>query len=157
MLFKLFNNLRLSSIRIQLSSIHLNPLIKNKPNKLVTFKPKLNKSNVPRTKLKRIDNYEKNFIFRGKSNQYDKGLDEDENPEDELKLGQELDLYSKSKGLFHKKVIADDVNQRQRVKRGIIMKRMNTLEGNKYKYLNLLTWDAKEQIKYLHLNEPGSN
>ena len=37
---------------------------------------------------------------------------------------------------------------------GIIHKKLNRLEGEKHTHFNLLTWDAKEQIKYLHLNDP---
>jgi hypothetical protein len=31
----------------------------------------------------------------------------------------------------------------------------NGASANNKNYNNLLTWDAKEQIKYLNLNEPG--
>lgn len=39
-------------------------------------------------------------------------------------------------------------------KLGIIKKKMKRLNGEKHTYFNLLTWDAKEQIKYLHLQDP---
>lgn len=40
------------------------------------------------------------------------------------------------------------------MKLAIIAKKMKRLEGQKHTYFNLLTWDAKEQIKHLHLNDP---
>ena len=40
------------------------------------------------------------------------------------------------------------------MKLAIIDKKIKRLEGVKHTYFNLLTWDAKEQIKHLHLNDP---
>lgn len=44
--------------------------------------------------------------------------------------------------------------KRKSIKLAIIAKKMKRLEGEKHTYFNLLTWDAKEQIKHLHLNDP---
>ena len=158
---------RLTILIPQLTPIRL--VSQNANKELITFPNTFNRmqnrknrfqNNTKISNNRRSDNYEKNFIYRGKSNHIDRNIalqdEEDFNPEKEFELEEDLNLFSRNKNLYHKKVIEEDIKQRKRVKLGIIMKRMKKLEGNQHKYINLLTWDAKEQIKYLHLNDPGT-
>ena len=145
-----------NSNKLQVRLLSQNKTSHNNNNQLTHF---FNDKRKPLTTHKRFKNnsntkYDKKFIFKGKSDQFITSFDED-NLEEISELDQDLELFSKNKRLYHQKVIDEDIKQRKRIKYGIIRKKMNILHGNKYTYFNLLTWDAKEQIKYLHLNEPG--
>ncbi len=128
-------------------------------NELAAFKGNFNRKN-NRNQLRksqdRQDSYEKKFIFRGKSNQYIEKIDDEESLDEKPELEEDLELFSRNENTYHKKVIDEDIKQRKRIKYGIIKKKMSTLEGYTHSYFNLLSWDAKEQIKYLNLNEPGN-
>jgi len=97
---------------------------------------------------------EKNFIFGGKS-QYLANDWQNGDPEKLLEVDKDLELYSRSKKLYREKIIEEDERKRKSIKLGIIKKKMDKLNGTREANFNLLTWDAKEQIKYLHINEPG--
>ena len=126
--------------------------LSTKGNDLVEFKENFNRNQFKKSQ----DNYEKKFIYRGKSNQFIEKFVDEENLAEKPELEKDLELFSKNENLYHKQVIDEDIKQRKRIKYGIIKKKMSTLEGNKHKYFNLLSWDAKEQIKYLNLNDPGN-
>jgi hypothetical protein len=145
-----------NSNKLQVRLLSQNKTNHNNNDQLTHF---FNDERKPLTTLKRFKNnsntkYDKKFIYKGKSDQFITSFNED-NLEEISELDQDLELFSKNKRLYHQKVIDEDIKQRKRIKYGIIKKKMNILHGNKYTYFNLLTWDAKEQIKYLHLNEPG--
>lgn len=94
------------------------------------------------------------FIFKGKSDQF-AHID----PESLNKLDENLELYSRNEQLYHEKVVDEDMSQRRRLKLAIVRKKMKKLEGGELdqeRPFNLLTWDAKEQIKHLNLNNPGN-
>jgi hypothetical protein len=101
------------------------------------------------------------FIFGGRSDSLiggeknTEGNDNDDDPESMLKHDEDLDLFIQDPELYHRKQIDDDINKRKQMKRAIIKKKLLKLEGRQETNFNLLTWDAKEQIKYLNLNEPG--
>lgn len=93
------------------------------------------------------------FVYKRGSQRLIDSLEED----DEKKLfnmDEDLGLYTKNENFFHQKVIDEDVKRRKKIKMGIIKKKIAKIEGEKYRNTGLLTWDAKEQIKYLNLNEP---
>jgi hypothetical protein len=96
----------------------------------------------------------KNFAFKGKTRDLADELD-DEDPEKLLQYEEELDMYARDEGKFHSKVIDEDIARRRRMKMAIIKKKVGKIEGEKYRNTNLLTWDAKEQIKYLNLTYPS--
>jgi hypothetical protein len=116
------------------------------------FKRKTQRVNLKDNRLN--ENSEKNFIFKGKS-QYLANDWQNEDPEKLLEVDEDLELYSRSKKLFREKVIEEDERKRKSIKLAIIKKKMDKLNGTREPNFNLLTWDAKEQIKYLHINEPG--
>jgi hypothetical protein len=101
---------------------------------------------------------DKKFIFKGKSNILAKKLSsEGVDPEEFIKYEKQLDIYARNQSDYHEKQIQDDIRKRRRVKLAIIKKKMNQMENGpdaNRNLNNLLTWDAKEQIKYLNLNEP---
>ena len=78
-----------------------------------------------------------------------------EDLESSLKEDKNLDLFIENPNFYHRKQIEEDIHQRKLNKRAIIRKKLLKIEGRQVINFNLLTWDAKEQIKYLHLNEPG--
>jgi hypothetical protein len=85
-----------------------------------------------------------------------RGISERVDLESFEKFNEDLDLYSKSEEAYHTKIIDEDIRERRRTKTAIIMKKIAKLEGRgEERDFNLLTWDAKEQIKHLHLNDPG--
>ena len=99
----------------------------------------------------------KKFLIKGSSDAYMHGLRESEaeiDPEKYFEVEEDLDVYSQNQHLYHKKIIDEDIRKRSSIKLAIINKKMRKLEGEKHSYFNLLTWDAKEQIKYLHLQDP---
>jgi hypothetical protein len=96
------------------------------------------------------DDDKKKFMFKGKSDEYN-----DVDLESLDKLEQDLDLYARGEHLYHEKHIRDDIQMRRRVKMAILKKKIAKIEGQETFNFNLLTWDAKEQIKHLNLNEPG--
>jgi hypothetical protein len=100
-------------------------------------------------------NDSKNFAFKGKSTNLPDELD-DEDPEKFVQYEEELDMFVRDENKYHEKIIDEDIVQRRRMKMAIIKKKIAKIEGEKYRNTNLLTWDAKEQIKYLNLNYPGS-
>jgi hypothetical protein len=81
--------------------------------------------------------------------------DEEEDPESLLKNDEDLDLFMENPDMYHRKQIEEDIFKRKQIKRAIIKKKLLKLEERSEPNFNLLTWDAKEQIKYLNLNEPG--
>ena len=100
------------------------------------------------------------FIFGGKSDSSmgenaEDNDNENDDPESMLKLDEDLDLFIQDPELYHRKQIDDDIYKRKQMKKAIIKKKILKLEGRHETNFNLLTWDAKEQIKYLNLNEPG--
>ena len=101
---------------------------------------------------------EKNFIMRGRSQEFEKDLD-NEDPHltmnEEADNNEDLNIYARDKDAYHEKVIEEDRMKRRSAKFVIIKKKMEKLDGLKVQHPNLLTWDAKEQIKHLHLNHPG--
>ena len=101
---------------------------------------------------------EKKFIFKGKSNMLAKKLSsEGYDPEEFIKYEKELDIYARNENDYHESNIQDDMRRRKRIKLAIIKKKINQIENGldaNRNFNNLLTWDAKEQIKYLNLNEP---
>lgn len=99
---------------------------------------------------------EKQFALKGKSEEVMQELDL-QDPQDLMngENDEDLNLYARSKDAYHKKVIDEDMAQRRRVKMAIVSKKIAKLEGRQPKSINLLTWDAKEQIKHLNLNYPG--
>lgn len=103
--------------------------------------------------LEKRDNYEKKFVYGGRSDRIPDELDNQE-PESFLK-NEDLDLYAMNEELYHRKVVDEDMKKRRRIKFAIINKKIRQLEGRQEPDFNLLTWDAKEQIKHIHLKEPG--
>jgi hypothetical protein len=98
---------------------------------------------------------EKNFIFRGKSETFAPDDLDDQDPEELLKYEEDLNLFAKDENLYHSKIIEKDIKERNKIKNAIIKKNVKKIEDReKYRNTNLLTWDAKEQIKYLHLKHP---
>lgn len=99
---------------------------------------------------------EKQFALKGKAEDLAEELDMHD-PQDLMNAenDEDLNLYARSKDAFHKKVIDEDVARRKRIKMAIVSKKIAKLEGRQQKSMNLLTWDAKEQIKHLNLNYPG--
>lgn len=85
------------------------------------------------------------------------GISDRIDPESLDKLNDDLDLYAQNEFAYHHKVIDEDIRERRRVKIGIIKKKIAKLEGRVEENFNLLTWDAKEQIKHLNIVDPGSN
>lgn len=98
---------------------------------------------------------EEKFIFKGKSSNLAKDI-ENNDPEALLRNEEDLDLYAMNENLYHKKIVDEDIRNKKKVKLGIIKKKINKIEGLEEKHVNLLTWDAKEQIKYLHMTDPGN-
>ena len=98
----------------------------------------------------------KKFIFNGKSDNLAETID-NKDPESLLDHDEDLDLYASNEKLYHQKQIDEDIHKQRKIKISIINKKMKKLEGENQLNFNLVTWDAKEQIKYLHLNEPGKN
>ncbi|RMZ94524.1 neugrin -like protein, partial [Brachionus plicatilis] len=135
----------------------------NKPDKRNFDKAKekntLTVANLSGAKLRKFKlplnlvNEEKKFILKGKSSHLTNNIGDDD-PEALLKNEEDLDLYSMNENLYHTKIVDEDIRNKKRVKFGIIKKRIDKLEGLDEKYVNLLTWDAKEQIKHLHLSDP---
>jgi hypothetical protein len=156
-----YNSVRLPLASIANSFVQLvvRKELSTNRNELAAFKGNFNRKN-NRNQLRksqdRQDSYEKKFIFRGKSNQYIEKIDDEESLDEKPELEEDLELFSRNENTYHKKVIDEDIKQRKRIKYGIIKKKMSTLEGYTHSYFNLLSWDAKEQIKYLNLNEPGN-
>lgn len=154
-----YNSVRLPLASIANSFVQLvvRKELSTNRNELAAFKGNFNRKN-NRNQLRksqdRQDSYEKKFIFRGKSNQYIEKIDDEESLDEKPELEEDLELFSRNENTYHKKVIDEDIKQRKRIKYGIIKKKMSTLEGYTHSYFNLLSWDAKEQIKYLNLNEP---
>lgn len=110
------------------------------------------KFRVPKT-LDEDTNNNKDYIF---DNHEKSGKILDNYDPDSLnKLEEDLELYSRDEELYHEKAVDEDIRMKRRIKIGIIKKKMAKLEGNEQNNFNLLTWDAKEQIKYLNSNEPG--
>lgn len=105
---------------------------------------------------KEFANAEKQFALKGKADELAEELDM-QDPQDLMNAenDEDLNLYARSKDAYHKKVIDEDVARRKRIKMAIVSKKIAKLEGRQPKSINLLTWDAKEQIKQLNLNYPG--
>ena len=95
----------------------------------------------------------KKSSFKGRSNEFDLT---DQDPEEFVKYEEELDAYGQNPDLYHAKIIEGDVKKRRQIKLAIIKKKVNKIEGFRYRNTNLLTWDAKEQIKYLNMTYPGN-
>jgi hypothetical protein len=144
-------HLRFASRRALKGNNNVSLWPKNNSNK---FDQKMERLNYQDNNLN--ENNEKKFAFKGKS-QYLANDWANEDPEQLLEVDKDLELYSRSKKLYREKVIAEDERKRKSIKLGIIKKKMDKLNGTREPNFNLLTWDAKEQIKYLHLNEPGIN
>ena len=102
---------------------------------------------------------EKRFINKGKSSNLvgeqklrggsENGIDQD--PEEYIKYEKELDVFARDENAYHQQQVEADIRRRRRVKLAIIKKKMRQLEegaSSAKNYNNLLTWDAKEQIKY---------
>jgi hypothetical protein len=98
--------------------------------------------------------YEKRFMLKGRAEMYAGDELDNQDPRELFESEEILDLYSKDENLYHNKIVDEDIKRRYRTKIAIIKKRMAKLYGQDEKMFNLLTWDAKEQIKYLNLNEP---
>ena len=153
----------LSSVTSSLTQLRNRKELSSDRNELVAFKGKTNSrdnrfqtSNRTHTRKQNHKNYEKNFIFKGKSNEYIEKLNDDQDLNEKPEFEEDLELYSTNKNLYHKKVIDEDIRQRKSFKYGIVKKKMKILEeGKGHTYMNLLSWDAKEQIKHLNLNDPG--
>jgi len=100
-----------------------------------------------------------NFIFGVKSDsllgENAENNENDDDPESMLKHDEDLDAFIQDPEVYHRKQIDDDIYKRKQMKKAIIKKKILKLEGRHEANFNLLTWDAKEQIKYLNLNEPG--
>ena len=86
---------------------------------------------------------------------YRKGLSDFVDPDELHQSEKDLDLYSTSEQAYHSHVIQEDMRSRRRDKIAIIKKKVAKLEGHEEENLNLLTWDAKEQIKHLNIIDPG--
>lgn len=100
---------------------------------------------------------EKNFILKGKSESFAPEDDLDNTDPQELinaENDEDLNLYARDKKAYHRKIVDEDIRARNRVKLAIIKKKLDKLEGRAVSGMNLLTWDAKEQIKHLNLNYP---
>lgn len=91
------------------------------------------------------------FVMKGKSDRY---FDDHQDLESMFEHQEDLNLYARDKNLFKAKIVEEDMKKSQKIKLGIIRKKMKLIEGHKHVNTNLLTWDAKEQIKYLNLNYP---
>lgn len=96
-----------------------------------------------------------------KFEEYRKGLSDTIDPEDLEKQDEDLELYSRSEQAYHTHVIEEDMRARRRAKTAIIKKKISKIEGSGDEHdmkvnPNLLTWDAKEQIKHLNNIDPGS-
>lgn len=86
---------------------------------------------------------------------YRKGLSDFVDPDELHQSEKDLELYSTSEQAYHSHVIQEDMQTRRRDKIAIIKKKVAKLEGHEEQNLNLLTWDAKEQIKHLNMIDPG--
>lgn len=100
-------------------------------------------------------NEEKKFILKGKSSDLASKIDLDVDPESLVKNEEDLHLYSMDEKLYHKKIVDEDIKKKKKAKFNIIKKKIDKLEGLDEKNVNLLTWDAKEQIKHLNMTDPG--
>lgn len=99
-------------------------------------------------------NEEEKFIYKGKSSNLATSI-ENTDPEDLVRNEEDLNLYAINENLYHKKIVDEDIQKKKKTKLGIIKKKINKIEGLEEKHVNLLTWDAKEQIKHLHMTDPG--
>ena len=111
-------------------------------------------------KLRRFRNFlpdmkeeDHKFEYKVRSERLIDSLEEDDE-ENLLKTDEDLALYTKNEGLYHSKIVDEDVRKRKSIKMGIVKKKLKKIEGERYRNTNLLTWDAKEQIKHLSINEP---
>lgn len=85
-----------------------------------------------------------------------KGVSDLVDPEELDQRQRDLELYSVSEQAYHSHVIDEDMRARRRAKIAIIKKKIQKLENPEQEVtLNLLTWDAKEQIKHLNSLDPG--
>ncbi|CAF0752606.1 unnamed protein product [Brachionus calyciflorus] len=116
--------------------------VSSQGNKFKKFKLPLN-----------LINEEKKFINKGKSSRIADELS-NRDPESLIKDSEDLDLYVKNEDLYHRKIVEEDIKKNKRIKLGIVKKRIDKIENRDEKNFNLLTWDAKEQIKHLHINDP---
>jgi hypothetical protein len=92
----------------------------------------------------------------GKSDNLEyKLIEENEKVKIKYDPDKDLDMFSRNENDFYENIINEDIKERKRIKNKIIFKKINKLEGNLHKNFNLLTWEAKEQIKHLNLNNPG--
>ena len=158
-----FSLLHSSKIRIDTDNKRSKlPIVsrEQKPNEENNFRKKTSKfgkaGNIPIKNFK--DNYQKNFMMRGKSEELMTGKEINEDLDESInKMDDNIELYSMNPKVYHDKAVYDDISNRKRIKFAIIRKRINKIEGKTRPSLNLLTWDAKEQIKHLNLNDPGKN
>ena len=161
--FSLSLNKQLFSLNvsfIQNSSFHASRIIFGSESKRSLI---LKKDNFGEKRFKngrminREKSYEKNFIFKGRSAEHISGVDLSVDIDEKLnKLDDDIELYAANENLYHDKVVYEDISERRRKKLAIVNKKIAKLEGRKEPVFNLLTWDAKEQIKHLHLNDPGN-
>ena len=102
---------------------------------------------------------ERGFAFGGRSAEFASDGTADEqcrDPEDLLAYDRALDQFATNKKAYDAKAESDDERQRRRVRLAIQRKRIAKLEQRQEpQQPNLLTWDAKEQIKHLHLQDPS--
>lgn len=148
-------------LRIKAQQTDKSLVVSNKKNNK-SNENKISIMNISRgNKLKTIrlpknfeDMEEKKLIFKGKSLHLSNELN-NEDPEELVKYNEDLDLYAMNENLYHKKILDEDIKNQKKVKLAIVRKKINKLENLEEKNFNLLTWDAKEQIKHLHMNDPS--